>query len=175
MTKILIVACLCVVPILLSGCALLVPSILHPKTSVHGVVLDQYDQPVPHVTIKAEKVWPRSQAFYWSPISEWCRRADQDGRWRITARKLDLLTVEAMPPPGYKRSDTKRSEMAGPFESGECPTNTFVLRLYKLSPEELDAQQKEREKWEEIRRTVAKERAERQRRKKLRDEKEQKK
>jgi len=120
---------------LLAGCVMITPSIFYPKTSVHGVVLDQDDKPVPNVKIEVRKDWPYSMIGLITmsgPCSIWNIRSDEQGRWKVSARKVGRLYVEAIPPGGYKRPDTTRSEVAGPFGSGDCPTNDFILRLEKL-------------------------------------------
>jgi len=110
------------------------PPIFYPKTSVHGFVADQYDAPVSNVGIEVWKDWPftfLSVFTYDCPHSKWNIRSDEQGRWKVSTRKVGRLFVEAIPPEGY-RLFTKRLEKAGPFGSGECPTNEFILRLEKL-------------------------------------------
>jgi hypothetical protein len=43
------------------------------------------------------------------------------------------------PPPGYKGillPKMKRANIAGHFETGECPTNSILLKLRKLEEDE---------------------------------------
>lgn len=123
---------------LLAGCMMITPSIFYPKTSVHGLVLDQNDKSVPSVKIEVRKDWPYSMIGLITmsgPCSKWNIEGDEQGRWKVSARKVGRLYVEAIPPSGYKPvwpENSRKETIAGPFGSGECPTNDFILRLEKL-------------------------------------------
>jgi len=122
--------------ILCNGCCCL--PFLYPKTGVHGRVVDQYDNPVSNVAMQAR----------WVPAWEWfvmmphqCRGnflADSRGRWSFYKWDVEDLYIEAMPPAGYNyalRDDRVRATYIGPFRSGECPTNDFILRMIKIAPQ----------------------------------------
>ncbi len=120
-----------------SGC--LVPPVCYPKTSVHGFVLDQDDVAIPNVDIETRQHPPRMIVFATPTIFDHIK-ADKNGKWHYSARKVGLLYVEAMPPAGYKaywrQGDPCVRTLIGPFHDGDCPTNDFILRLEKLpSPE----------------------------------------
>jgi hypothetical protein len=119
----------------LTGCPSL--PLLWPKTSVHGIVIDQEGQPVPSIELRANYYPPR---WYMFPpgITEHFR-ADSGGKWRFSARKVGDLYILAIPPDGYKRlpavvPDHGWPERVGPFHDGDCPTNDFVLRIQRIEP-----------------------------------------
>ena len=135
----------------LAGC--MIPPIVFPPTRVHGVVLDQDNNPVTNVTLEASSEPPRLN-FWFTPTVTHHFKADKYGRWRYTERKVGRLFIEAMKPLGYdtyyRPEDGENGALIGPFSDGDCPTNEYALRLRKLSPEEFAAAEKQRMEYEQV-------------------------
>ncbi len=116
-----------------SGC--LIPPIVFPKTKVHGIVVDQDGCPLPHAEIITRQNPPRFIIWATPTIRERIR-ADANGRWRYSARKVGRLIIEAIPPQEYEEywlpGDQRVRSIIGPFYDGDCPTNCFVLQLRKI-------------------------------------------
>ncbi len=119
----------------LSACALTTTgcSCFFPKTGAHGVVLDQNNISVPHVSMRATWVQPSSLYPFMRPQFHQNFTAGADGQWRFCTRDADHLYIEARPPSGYEVFGHVREFTVGPINSGEYRTNV-VLRLRKIEP-----------------------------------------
>lgn len=124
-----------------TGCGTPLVYPFFPLTGAHGVVLDQYDNPVPNCDMEASWV-PASWGFIMMPpmhVDKFC--TDQQGKWKYYRRDADDLDIAARPPNGYEVYGHVRLFTAGSFKNGQCPTNDFILRLRKIestqSPKEV--------------------------------------
>jgi hypothetical protein len=72
-----------------------------------------------------EASWvPASWGFIMMPPLHVARfQAEHDGSWTYSRRDADDLDITARPPKGYEVFGHVRVFTAGPFESGQCPTN----------------------------------------------------
>jgi len=114
--------------LLLTGC--LAPPIMFPRTSAHGVVVDQYGKPVPNAELKAS--WTPVRIFYMvAPVEEEHFKAHANGTWRFSVRKVERLFITAIPPQGYEKSSA-RDARTPEIHGGERSTNTFILKLRKI-------------------------------------------
>lgn len=108
-----------------SGWELLAPSIFYPKTSVHGIVVDQNNDPVTNVQVEASYHPPR--LIIWATPTVVKRlQTDVNGKWSFSARKVGCLYFEAFPPAGYKPAILPNNHLGSrseKFNDGGCPTN----------------------------------------------------
>ena len=112
----------------LSGC--LAPPILFPRTGAHGVIMDQYDNPVPNAKLQA--VWWPVRFFYmFADTGDKYFQSGKDGSWRYYTRKVEELHIELIPQDGYERQPD--AYMVSLY-NGQCPTNDVILRLRKIEP-----------------------------------------
>jgi hypothetical protein len=111
-----------------TGC--LAPPILFPKTTGKGVVVDQFDSPIPNVPMRA--YWQPVRIFYmFAPASNKDFLSGQDGTWMFGVRKCSTgLIIEAMPPSGYELITGEKRSVEIPV--GTMKTN-IVLRLQKTT------------------------------------------
>jgi hypothetical protein len=117
------------ISLFLTGC--LAPPFLFPRTSAHGVVVDQYGNPVPKAELKAS--WEPYRAVFWdAPIYKEQFHARHDGTWEFSVRKSVALSVEVLPSPGYAGVVSGHDRTTPILNAGECPTNAFVLKLRKI-------------------------------------------
>ena len=123
--------------VLVVGCC----SVLYPpgipgvekKTVLSGIVVDGQGQPISNATVEAS--WNPVGVFLGFPPPTRIDRfsTDNKGAWQFSTWGAERLYVKAEPPSGYRLSDAKRLEMAGPFLYGFKSTNTIVLQLERLS------------------------------------------
>lgn len=122
--------------IFMSGCGTFLVYPFFPRTGAHGVVLDQYDKPVTNCEIQALWVPASMGCIMMPPQYVDCFQTDQLGKWEYYRRDADHLSFQANPPMGYSRLPhlprQRWPEETDSIDSGQCPTNDFILRLRKL-------------------------------------------
>ena len=117
-----------------AGCCC-VPPIFFARTGAHGIVLDQYDKPVPRAKLNAS--WHPIRFFYMSaPSYDVNFEAGSDGKWRFYRRKVEQMHIDLVPQVGYERVPNAYSiSLPGtPWFGRDNPTNDFVLRLLRIAP-----------------------------------------
>jgi hypothetical protein len=123
-----------------SGC--MIPPIFYPPTRVHGYVRDTDGNPMTNVLIEATSTPPRLN-FWMTPVITHHTRSGAEGHWKYTERKVGQLSIQAIPPVGYKQAYGPVPGLnsgggigclanIGPFEEGDQPTNDFILILRRL-------------------------------------------
>jgi hypothetical protein len=128
---------LLLVSLSLSGC--MVPSVFFPRTTVHGILQDTDGAPITNAVVEAHTHPPRVLVL---PEPQVTHRliTDQNGRWYFSRRKTGMVFFLAVPPEGYVplvplNSSGDNPARAGYFDSGDCPSNEFILKLKKLPVE----------------------------------------
>lgn len=117
------------ISLLLSGC--LAPPIMFSKTTAHGMVVDQYGNPVPNAELKAS--WAPFRVFYMvAPVYNEQFHAATNGCWEFSVRKANGLSVEVLPSTGYAGVVSGHDRTTPILNAGECPTNNFILKLRKI-------------------------------------------
>ena len=117
--------------ILCNGC--LMPPILYPRTGGQGVIVDQYDEPVPNAKIEASwfpKWFPEGAWIWFIPKHHEIIHAKEDGSWNLSVRKVNMfMRLKALPSKEYLRPGS--DEYYTEIPEGTCRTN-IVLRLIKI-------------------------------------------
>ena len=107
-----------------------VPSVFTPRISVSGVVLDQFDNPVPNATVRAS--WLPVTAFPAMPTGEKRNlQANEAGEWSVSMRGIDQMSLRAVPAAGY-RYETGRNYSVEVVRDGQQRRTNCVLRLEKV-------------------------------------------
>ena len=119
---------------MMTGCGTPLAYPFTPRTGAHGIVVDQFTNPVARVTLEARWVSASLVPVLTFATPQYVRHfhSDKNGKWRFYRRDCDDLHIEAMPPSGYTEGITPDNHMAtlcGRFNMGDCPTNDFILRL----------------------------------------------
>jgi hypothetical protein len=119
-----------------SGCGtFLMYPIFPARTGAEGVVLDQYDTPIPNVELAASGI-ALSKSWILYPGLYRCRfHCDAQGRWKFYRRDARDLVIEAHPPSGFTRCQDSRLSESGRLYYGHYRTNV-LLRLHKIEPPE---------------------------------------
>jgi len=122
----------------MTGCGTFLSKPFFPKrTGAEGVVLDQYNQPVPNAPLEASglaRSW--SWTVFYTGFYESKFSADEQGKWCFYRRDADRMSIDAKDIPGYKRCEGSSIYPiipAGRIYYGQYITNV-VLRLRKLDP-----------------------------------------
>ena len=114
--------------VFLQGCT--VPATLTPRVSVSGVVLDQYDDPVPGAPV----------VVYWTPVSVFPAmpapekrelRADGEGAWSFSVRGVHGMFVNSAAFDGFRHEHGKDYTVRV-VDSGQQLMTNCVLRLEKV-------------------------------------------
>lgn len=125
----------CIVSVLLSGCGTFLTKPLFPRrTGAEGVVLDQYNQPVPGAPLD---VWWTTHSWastyfgmFWGK-NDVHFQADNLGCWSFYRRDADMMWIDVRDIPGYQRCEG--SLIQDRVYYGQYKTNV-VLRLHKIEP-----------------------------------------
>jgi len=112
-----------------TGCVM-IPPMFYPRTGAHGVVVDQYNRPVPNAPMQAS--WePHRLLYMFAPSYQEDFEAGPDGSWTFYVRKVDqYLYIRAFPPAGYESAGIQLR--GAKVWRWTCPTNNFVLHLRKI-------------------------------------------
>jgi hypothetical protein len=128
--------------LLTTGCGTLLTRPVFPlRTGAQGVVLDQYDQPVPNAEMRAHGQARSAQWFLFGwfgcGLYEYSFRADRLGKWKFHRMDADDMWIEAGPPVGYDWGCDGQTSFGteGYIYYGKYRTNV-VLRLRKIEPPE---------------------------------------
>jgi len=123
-----------------TGCGtLLVRPVFPLCTGAEGVVLDQYNQPVPYAEMQA-RGYSRSSAFLlfgWFEYGhyKYLFRADRLGKWKFSRMDADRMRLEAGPPIGYDLGCSSQTPfMTEDFIYYGQYRKNVVLRLRKIEP-----------------------------------------
>ena len=104
------------------------------RTGAEGVVLDQYDKPIPNVKLEASGAAVSTSWILFGPELEYTFHSDKQGRWHTYRRDADRMMIDAYPPAGYGHiPDSAAYHMQDFVFYGEYRTNV-VLRLQKIEP-----------------------------------------
>ena len=121
---------------LTSGCGTVLVYPFLPTTGAHGIVVDQNNTPMPNIELRAMWQDRSLQMWPWPPDCRTRVMSGAGGKWEFYTRDVSKLYIRAIPPQGYQVATQTAAggneAIVGPINSGECPTNMFVLRLVKI-------------------------------------------
>ena len=125
-----LVVCVSVLSVLCVGCFC-----FFPRTGARGVVVDQYNNPVPNASMQASWVPVALRFFMLPPQQQRNFNADERGNWSFYSRGADGLFIEATGGDGCEvQSLGFDKTRIGPLRSGACLTNIFILHLNRIEP-----------------------------------------
>jgi hypothetical protein len=121
---------------LTSGCGTVLVYPFFPRTGAHGIVVDQNSVPMPNVELRVTWQDRSLQMWPWPPECRTRIVSGPGGKWEFYTRDVSTLYIRPIPPEGYRVAPqtpaTGNEAIVGPINSGECPKNTFVLRLVRI-------------------------------------------
>lgn len=119
-----------------TGCGTVWVRPFYPRTGAHGIVVDQFDQPVTNCDMRADWLPVSWGLALLPPQKTTYFRPDKNGHWQFYMRDADFMFLGVFK---YRPSgDTEWIARIGPLKSGECPTNTFVFRLNVPVPKQTE-------------------------------------